>query len=385
MNSLLRPIDLPTRVLHFKLGHRPALDGIRGLAVVLVLIHHANFIIPLPFMIMSGGFLGVDLFFVLSGFLISSLILEEHESRGRISFKKFYVRRALRLFPAAAMVTLFSICIGLSKGFDWVGITPLRLLSIVGYFTNWLNAYQPDNWILGHFWSLAIEEQFYLLWPTLLVGLLMSQRQLAAISILTLALSSTILMAILCIFGSPLIRLYSGSDTRAFALLAGCFTAMILHDGSLPVWLNAPRRKALAQAGLVFFTIMAVAVRDGLRTMYLGGFALVAASASVLILHIALDKSYITALFENRILRWLGRRSYGIYLWHWPIYFLLSRLSPHAFIVPLAVIGSVLVAALSYVFVELPFLSLKHRYSSVTVLDSKRPPTMSPSTIPDTT
>lgn len=364
VSSLALSIDLSERPSSFRLGHRPALDGIRGLAIILVAIHHLCHIVPGLLIVISGGYLGVDLFFVLSGFLITSLLVEEHAATGGVSLSRFYIRRALRLLPAVAAALVFTVVVGLVLGFAAIGITPIRLVSVVGYFANWIRAYEPaDVWFLSHFWSLAIEEQFYLIWPVLLIALFSIPRRAAILVVSFLAIGSAMLMAVLFLSGSTAQRIYTGSDTRAYQLLAGCLASMALHWGYLPASLNEKNRVALARASLLFLGLMFLRARDAFPSMYLGGNVIITAAAVMLILHVTVDRSRLTKAFEHPILVWFGKRSYGLYVWHLPIYLLIAQLG-YPILTPFALVLAIAIAELSYRFIELPFLRLKSRYAT---------------------
>ena len=356
----------------FRLGHRPVLDGIRALAVLLVLVHHVEFIQAGIPTILRGGFLGVDLFFVLSGFLITSLLVEEYENAGTISLRRFYMRRALRLLPAVTTVLTFSVLVGLLIGFSAIGLTPLRFASIVGYFTNWVRATEsPQLWILTHFWSLAIEEQFYLLWPVVLLALL--RRNVTHKSILFFvtmgALASIAWMTMLDAKGFPLLRVYVGSDTRGHSLLIGCLLALMLRWNRIPAdWLLNKRLMRLMTAGSLIVLILSSAIfMVGDQFLYRGGFPLIAVSSALLILSLVFNEPEgLGSVFCHPVCLWMGKRSYGLYVWHWPVYFLVGKFGlERAVAIPLAVAGTFVVAALSYRFIESPFLKLKHRYSAV--------------------
>ncbi len=363
MSSLALPVTLQETAINFRLGHRPALDGIRGLAIILVIVHHVYHLVPWSHKIISGGYLGVDLFFVLSGFLITSLIIEEHAHTGNVNLPRFYMRRALRLLPAVGAALIVAIVVGLLLGFQSIGMTPLRFASIVGYFTNWVRAYEPSEvWFLSHFWSLAIEEQFYLIWPAFLIGLLSLPRRAALFIATAIAIGSAVLMGVMFLSGSVAQRLYTGSDTRAYQLLAGCVAAMVLHWSYLPAWLNEKNRLALAKASMVFLALMFWRARDAYPAMYLGIYALITLCATMLIVHVTLDQSRMTSWFENRTLVWFGKRSYGLYVWHFPIYFLIAKLG-NPWLAPFAVALAIGVAAFSYRYIETPFLRLKSRYA----------------------
>jgi len=352
--------------LSFKLGHRPVLDGVRGISILLVLIHHTEFIKPISFSILTGGYLGVDIFFVLSGFLITSLLVEEIEMTGTLSFRRFYMRRVLRLLPAVGAVLLFSAAVGAVVGFDRLGLTGWRVLSIVGYFTNWVRAYEtPHLWFLSHFWSLAIEEQFYLVWPFVLFALLRSgmSRRAVLLTVTLLILASVVWMAALHSSGATTLRLYTGSDTRAHSLLVGCWFSLALHWGYLKTEL-AKRYQPFVHIGMIVLFTAAFKLWIGNPILYWGGSFIVAVCAGLMILGLVTsDHNRLSAVFSHPVLLWLGKRSYGLYVWHWPVFYLCASFQRPALAIPCGVIGALVAAALSYQFIELPFLRMKARFS----------------------
>jgi peptidoglycan/LPS O-acetylase OafA/YrhL len=352
----------------FVLGYRPELDGLRGISILLVIIHHANFIVTRwPYRMLPGGFIGVDIFFVLSGFLITSLITAEHEKTGRLSLKNFYMRRALRLFPAVGSVLIATLIAVMVFGADALDLNLIRVASIFAYFTNWLRAYEtPSRWFLAHFWSLAIEEQFYLVWPALLVLLLRVQRRRALIIVGALLLLSAFEVPLLFSVGYSTPRLYAGSDTRGQALLIGCLLALMLRWGVLPRFLtNNKNVIALARSGTILLITAAVAVSDISALLYYGGLTVIAASAAMVLLQaVLIPQSRAGQVLRNPVLLWFGRRSYGLYIWHWPVYWIAAMLSQSWLTIPCAVFASLLVARLSYRYIEQPFLRQKRRLSS---------------------
>ena len=373
MSTIALPLGkVKPQTAPFRLGHRPVLDGIRALAVLLVLIHHVEFIQPGIPTVLRGGFLGVDLFFVLSGFLITSLLVEEFDNCGAISLPRFYMRRILRLLPAVMVVLAFSVLVGAIISFTVIGLTPLRFASIIGYFTNWVRAAEsPHLWILAHFWSLAIEEQFYLIWPVIFWGLLrrnLSQRTILLI-VVGGVIASIVWMAALRANGAPVLRVYVGSDTRAHALLIGCFLGLALRWNRVPAdWLlNKRLMRLTTAASLSFLVLSAMVFVVGHPFLYRGGFPLVAVCSGLLILSLLFnDREGLAGAFCNPVAIWIGKRSYGLYVWHWPVYFLVGMIGlPVAIGISVSVIGTFAIAALSYRFVESPFLKLKHRYSAV--------------------
>jgi peptidoglycan/LPS O-acetylase OafA/YrhL len=314
------------------LSYQPALDGIRALAVAAVLAYHAG----LPWA--RGGFLGVDAFFVLSGYLITSLLLLEWRACGAIGLAAFWARRARRLLPA-----LFLMLIGVA-GYAVFFAAPEDLgklrgdaLATIGYVANWRPLFSGQSYFdqfsvpspLRHTWSLAIEEQWYAFWPLLLLVLLHlrrgSLRSLLAVSLVMIA-GSAFLMGWLFHPGTDPSRVYYGTDTRAQSLLMGAALAMLLlQRGPLR---SRPAGYALQIAAVV----CAVGVGWVWATtsgnsvfLYRGGFLLLAAAVAVVIAASVQPKAGpIARLLSLPPLRGLGLISYGVYLWHWPVYLVLT-------------------------------------------------------------
>lgn len=363
MSALVLPLATVERVTHFKLGHQPALDGLRAFSILAVLILHANLIIELPATLLPGGFLGVDVFFVISGFLITSLLVEEYSATSAVSLRRFYIRRALRLLPALFLAILIVGAIALFVEPSLLGLTPLRSASLL-YFTNWVRAYEPSRlWIFSHFWSLAIEEQFYVVWPLVLVVLLRSRLRPQTIIgiVIGLALLSASLRSVMYAGAVPINRLYHGSDTRADALLIGCALSLILH------WIpdafqNEQAIRKAGRAGVIVLVAMVLIVTDGFPLLYFGGFTLAALAAAAIILRVVQVEPPKT--LTRPVALWIGRRSYGLYIWHWPAFYLTRlALGKGWLTVAIGVALTFIVAGLSYRFIELPFLRRKARYA----------------------
>jgi len=364
---------MPERDSRQNLGYQPALDGVRGISILLVLIHHTEFIKPISFSVLPGGFLGVDIFFVLSGFLITSLLVEELETTGTISFRRFYIRRALRLLPAVGAALLFSALVGAVIGFDELGLTAWRVVSIIGYFTNWVRAYEtPDLWFLTHFWSLAIEEQFYLVWPFAFFGLLRAGIGRRGVLLIVTAgiVISVIWMAVLQSRGATVLRLLTGSDTRAHTLLVGCWLSLAWHWGYLKAesW-NSRSYQILISLTMILLTLVCIFVRPGSRFLYAGGSLVVALCAGILIVSLVVRGNRL--FFTNPVMLWLGRRSYGLYVWHWPCFYLCAYIKRPSVAIPAAVLAALAAAAVSYKFIELPFLRMKARFAASDLTTTK--------------
>lgn len=355
----------------FRLGHRPALDGLRAIFVVLVLAVHSG----IPFM--QGAGLGVDCFFVLSGFLITSLLLQEWNARGSISLKRFYIRRALRLLPALyAMLALAGLITVVSlKGEGAIATERGIMLSAV-YASNWVVVLFPDFSIglglMSHSWSLAVEEQFYLVWPFVLLGLLflrLKGRPLV-ISIAFLAILSAVWRFWLLENGTFTARLDFGSDTRADGLLIGCALGAVAAGGMLVPServAGVTRWLALLGAGVLTFLVIDSSVSQSLL-LYYGLYTLIALCVVAILGHLLVSpQGRIARLLSWKPLVQLGTVSYGIYLWHNPVFHLISTGSVGWLNWPVQLIRLVITAVLvtiSYRYLEKPALRLKERFSN---------------------
>lgn len=312
----------------FRLGYRPSLDGVRGLAIAMVLISH------LALGGSVGGLAGVTLFFVLSGYLITALLLAERRDTGKVSLLNFYRRRLRRLVPAlvatVGVVTVVQVVAGSSNAF-------VAAVGALSYMANWLLIAGADLEPLSHTWSLAVEEHFYLAWPALLIFLI-GRRGLLAGLIAAAALSFGI-RAWLVIDGASLQRIAFGTDARADALLIGC---------ALAIAIDRTPRVALrfAVPALIAASLIANYTPVGLTI----GLLAVAAAGAVLIRHAAEEESWLGWPPLAR----LGRISYGVYLFHFPLWHAAGDLA-HPWRAGLVLIGSVLLAEASYRWIETPF------------------------------
>jgi peptidoglycan/LPS O-acetylase OafA/YrhL len=341
--------------------HVPELDGLRGIAIISVVVHHQLTPFSLP-----GGFLGVDLFFVLSGFLITGLLSVEFARTKKISLRKFYMRRVLRLGPALFLYLL--ACLVVTYHTQLIEIT--RQLKLVGfalvYLTNWRMAFGWDPSLdpTAIIWSLSIEEQFYLVWPVLFCVCL-------ALKLRRRFITTGLAMVILAIMvhrysllnaGTGLTRLYYGTDTRADALLMGCLLALL--PAAAGVW----AKRALNLAGVLGAAALLYLIATsnfGDQFLYRGGYTAVALLAGIVIMVAANSPPWILAIILRwRPLGWFGKISYGLYLWHWLVvrstsFYYLGYWEPWA---RLAL--AVGVASVSFYLIERPFNKLKSRFAS---------------------
>jgi peptidoglycan/LPS O-acetylase OafA/YrhL len=350
-----------------KLGHRPSLDGLRGISILAVMAFHAGS------WVVKGGHLGVDMFFVLSGFLITFLLLQEWDNTGSISLKKFYIRRALRLLPA--LVTVLLVCGIYAAVFaanDSSTMTYRGILYTLLYSSNWYQAFNGMGTLgpLSHTWSLSIEEQFYILWPPLLVVMLRaSNKRRYILGLLLLGITSIALnRARLWNGDESFARAYAGLDTRADAILIGCLAGLLVFWNLLPA-IGRRASYILSIGSILFLAYMGLFSSNHDGYMYLGAYTIFAAGVGVvIILLLRSDPKPLKAFLEIPVLVWIGRLSYGLYLWHIPIYTFCYRPDQHySLIVKLTLEFGLtfVVASLSYYLIEKPFLRLKHGFNVV--------------------
>jgi peptidoglycan/LPS O-acetylase OafA/YrhL len=344
--------------LIFKLPSEPALDGLRALAVLSVMVFHAN---PLAW---TGGFLGVDLFFVLSGYLISSLLLKEHESTGRIDIKAFYIRRWWRLGPALLVLLAVYALVVFAQG-GTLAEEGLDIALTAAYVTNWSRAFDWRSPLdLGHTWSLAVEEQFYLIWPWVLWAVLRFLKQ-----------GRHMLAALICLLvlswawrqglhwqGASINRLYNGLDTRVEALIAGSLLAVWQwphrtqwHHGN-QYW---PTCLLTASFALLLVLMHETQWTDG--WLYSYGMSAVALLGCVIIWGLHIQRSNLwCAVLRWRPLVYLGQISYGLYLWHFPIDRALIAQGLQGWtLVAMNIVLTVAVASVSYRWLEKPLLRMR--------------------------
>ncbi len=333
------------------------LDGVRAFAVLFVLFYHA-YTGTFP-----GGFVGVDVFFVLSGFLITGILVREWDRAGRVAFGRFYARRALRLLPALfaiAVVFILAYLIFLPAGDRTDSILPV--LAAVGYVTSPLAASSVDLAPWQHAWSLSVEEYFYLVWPLLLVVLLRwvgRRRLVVAVATITVIAVAYRIAAGLSDWTTD--RIYYAADTRAEQLLIGCLLAVVMIDRRFapPMWLTMIGAAVLCAFVVMSADVTAPLYRDGGSTII----ALI--TATVIAGVVTHATSWFGRFLALRPLTWLGKRSYGVYLWHLPLLNFFDRTLPGA--VPASLVGiaaTFVIAALSFRYVEEPFLRMKGRFSS---------------------
>ena len=358
-----------------KSKYLPSIDSLRALAVLAVIIYHVD-VNYLP-----GGFLGVDLFFVLSGYLISSLIIKEFRKTGTVNLYNFYIRRARRLLPAV----YFMITIGLVVMvlFNEVLLRKSHLDAIFGYIysSNWWYIFHKLDYFdsfgaqspFKHLWSLAIEEQFYMIFP--LLFLLVNGKKKSKDG--TYKLNKNFLYVVLGLILVSLIahillfdinnisRIYFGTDTRAFSLLVGVIGAILYPMERL-------HSKVTPQQNMIYSVVSLASIATLITVMvytseyntwlYRGGFLLVAILGLIVIISSGKQHTLMSKLLSFKPIVFSGKISYSLYLWHFPILVLTTPVSeignPNIFFVILRIVLTFAVAIVSYVFVETPIRKL---------------------------
>jgi peptidoglycan/LPS O-acetylase OafA/YrhL len=333
-----------------QMKYEPALDGLRGLAVTIVAVYHAN-TATLP-----GGWLGVDIFFVLSGYLITRILLDEISLTHCVNLRQFYIRRFLRLMPAFACLLIAMIPKVIFDDHKNSVDTLQSMIMSATYLMNWNRAF---NWVsqgpLGHTWSLAMEEQFYLLWPMILIYI--SRRK--ALTWIICALCVEIIWRTYLVYsGASIDRTYNGFDTHSDGLLIGCALAFAVNKFQNIQWSIIARKFVLIPIALIAAAIYAMHI-DWAFTQSIG-LTLSAISSAWLIVAASQD-GFFKRCLSLRPLTYTGKISYGWYLWHYPMLLLLPSKIPHGGTI-IIFAASYLVAMASHRFVEMPFLRLKARF-----------------------
>ncbi len=345
----------------------PALDGLRALAVTAALLFHAG--------VLQGGFLGVDLFFVVSGFLITGLLLDESVGSGRVRLGRFWGRRIRRLAPALLAV------LGVIQLWAHYGASPAMAQTTTKqsawsliYLNNWFALFGNVGYWgatatktpLNHLWSLAIEEQFYLVWPVLLALAVRlrhrrrdRERTIVWIAAVAIVASAAWQWWAADRFGAN--RAYLGTDARAGALFIGCLLAVLVRRVTAKPSAARPDRRAwnaAVAAAVLWLGVSWVTADLGRATLYHGWLVSCSAAAGVVVIAVALQPSaWYTRVLSTRPLVWIGKRSYSLYLWHWPIWVMLSpeatgSSGANLWVLRMAV--TTFAAAASYAWIEQP-------------------------------
>ncbi len=343
------------------------LDGIRAIAVIMVLAYH------LKLALFKSGFLGVTVFFVLSGYLITGILISEVEEEGTIDLKNFWLRRIRRLVPAVmsmAVVIIFVSAV-VNRIIFTKGCKDF-LASVLG-FNNWWQIFNKVSYFeaagvpspFTHCWSLAIETQFYLIYPLILLGIykLVKSRGegrakrglLFAGVTLLLALISVILMIVLFDPQQDASRVYYGTDTRAFSLLFGALLAILWEYRMVPRRLSASVNMVLGSVSFAVLLVMTIAINGSSNFWYRGGQFFGTILTVLMVYAVSGRKTWLSRFLSNPVLKWIGDRSYSIYLWHYPIILLISKgIKASWWITLIEIVLSVVLAELSYRFIETP-------------------------------
>lgn len=347
-------------------------DGLRSLAVIGVILYH---LLPSQ---MRGGFLGVPVFFVVSGYLITDLLVQEWKQNGKIRLGKFYIRRMKRLYPA--LVTMLIASSAYITLFQRNLLNNLRgnVVSSLLYVNNWWQIEHGLSYFdrfagespFTHIWSLAVEAQNYLFWPIIFILLmkLVKNRGKIYLAVSVAALISAIWMAILFTPGQDPTRVYYGTDTRLFSILMGSSLAFIWPSTRLKAQIPKQAKKVLNSIGLVSLVLLVTAflfLNDGTTFLYYGGMFLISLVCVVLVAITAHPGASLNRWLTNPVFTWLGKRSYGIYLYQFPImifyeakFNVANHLVLHTII---EIVLILLITELSYRFVERPMRLFNYR------------------------
>lgn len=387
-----------------RVPYLPGLDGLRALAVIAVIVYHANS------SWLPGGYLGVEVFFVISGYLITLLLVAESERSGAIELRQFWIRRARRLFPA--LFTMLVLLIFWTAFFERDALGKLRGDVVAGvlYGSNWFQVWTGAGYTavndfapLRHLWSLAVEEQFYLLWPlVMLVVLRRGHDRLPRVAMWFVGIAATIAAAMAVLMPTSRIgqdctttpdtywqiagrcvsrvdALYLSTPTRAIGLLLGAALALVWRPYALlrgPMKHKGPMLDPVAIVGLGIVGLLAWKVHivhlvgeDGLHAdpwLFRGGLFLVGVGSLMVIAAVAHKRAFTGRVLGNSVLRIIGERSYGLYLFHWPVFQCLRHetgiaLKPHEFVA--AMIVTVAITEVSYRYIELPIRERRLRES----------------------
>jgi len=322
----------------------PGLDGLRAIAVIAVVLYHgqdlsgvASFLKP------QGGFLGVEMFFVISGFLITALLVNEHEANNSIDFKEFWIRRARRLLPALYVFLAGTMALAGLFATDAFDKIRTEIFGALFYVSNWLLIANDESYfeaagrpsLLRHLWSLAIEEQFYLVWPLIVAAALRvgGRRLLLALTVGGIAASTTLMWRLFDgveQYGD-VTSVYFRTDARAGALLVGAALALVWHrPAGRPAWSPTGFSRWLVDVAGVISLALVVAMNywftdrviewGSYIRLYHGGFLALSTCTVIAIAAVAMPGGNLAWVLGNPVMRWIGTRSYGIYLWHWPVY-----------------------------------------------------------------
>lgn len=368
--TVVMPSSTPPGRRHFR-----GIDGLRAIAVLLVIAFHLS---PNQ---LPGGFLGVDLFFVISGFLITDQLRQERARTTRIDLRRFWLKRARRLVPALSIVVIVCGAATLFIAADTGVKLPAQVLGAVTFSSNWLDISQANNYfsadvrpLFQNLWSLAVEEQFYLLWPLVFVAaaaLLATRRALRLPAVLLAVTASITVPSLYLLSGASPSRVYFGTDTHSYALIVGAVLAFLLPPGGATAttrrrWIDRVRvdhPDLLVAVALTTVLLASITLNASSALTFVLWLPLVSLFAAVLIWGVTSPTSLLVRWLDAKPLKYIGRRSYGLYLWHWPIFVLVSTVfrdpgGSDVSVQTIAATGALtfLFAGLSHRFIELPVM-----------------------------
>ncbi|HUG86850.1 MAG TPA: acyltransferase family protein, partial [Euzebya sp.] len=346
------------------LPYLPALDGLRAIGVLAVIAYHADE------GWLQGGYLGVEVFFTISGYLITALLITEYERTGAVDLRRFWERRARRLLPALGVLLAGVSVLALFTARDALGDLTGQATAALAYVMNWSLILTEQSYfesfgrppLLQHLWSLAIEEQFYLLFPVLFVAArrLLGRRAMLPLVVLGIAASTTAMWTAYDPTADPS-RLYYGTDTRAAGILVGVALAMLWRPWS-GVGSTSLRTAAipdvLGTVGLVVLLGQFLVLGAYEPRLYQGGFLLVAVATAAVVGAIVTPGSFLAMPLSWRGLRWVGTRSYSLYLWHWPLFMVMrpgvDTVVGDPWLTMVRLGATAVLAEISYTYIEQP-------------------------------
>ena len=355
--------------------YQPSLDGVRAWSAILVFSFHATSSFGVA-PVARGASIGLTMFFVISGYLITTLLLVEQVDRGGISLRSFYIRRALRLLPAIVLVAAATVLISAALGIGDTSSAVLAAAAAVFYFGNWLAIADPGSLgMLIHTWSLSVEEQYYATWPPALTWLLRRGWSLARLMrwllgvIVALVVIRTAIWTAIYHPGINTQAYFYNTFARADEALIGSLLGIALVDERWRRLLRPFQHRGVGITAFVVLSFGMLTVQVRSPFMYFGGFTFFAVVTAVMVLHLVGDdtRSPIVRILSVAPLTWLGRRSYGFYLLHIPVLKVIGEefYSPLDLRVStywaLSLVVTLVLTALMYRYVEKPFLRLKDR------------------------